>query len=242
VVAATTTRIIQFYILYYLNLSGQRRQTKDSFSKSHSINQEEWQMKPIVLTAGIVIMFLMLGAFSAQAAMVQSNIYDPIDNWTNPDDASDAGTKIKPSNLFGLYPELNFDLTLEGYTPGIGLTSATLLLDLADDAAYSSTAGAGVTIALQGGGSAMRQFVVQGDRDDYAIDISDKDILATLEASGSLNFTVGVSDAGDEQFGVDFVFYDAQMSAEAVPIPSALLLLGTGLLGLVGIRKRVNHQ
>jgi hypothetical protein len=197
-------------------------------------------MKRIVLTAGLVTMFLMLSLFPAQAALVQSDIYDPDDNYTSEDGY--RGTKIKPSNLS--YPELEFTLTLQGYTTGTALTDAWLVLDLGDEASFSSVPGALLTIKLTSAASETREFLVDGARTEYEIDISDANILTALMDSGFLDFTIGISTNPDlgssEPEPVDFMFYDAQMSAETVPIPSAFLLLGTGVAGLVGIRRRLN--
>lgn len=192
-------------------------------------------MKRVMLMAGVV-MCLMIFVFSAQAALVQSDVFDPADNWGY---WGNKGTKIKPS--CDDYPELDFDLALQEYTPGTPLTSAELKLDMADNRYYPTTAGGDVTLLLEGGNK-VKQFIVDGARKTYRIDISDTDILTELATNGSLELILGVNTNGIENGCVDYIFYNARMYAQTVPIPSAVLLLGTGLVGLVGIRRRSKNQ
>lgn len=186
-------------------------------------------MRRIILLTGVIAMILMAGGLPAQAALVVSDIFD--------NGAPVTGTKIKPTDPN--FPAINFELSLVDYTPGTPLTSAGLILDLADDSSYWTTAGAGVIITLQGD-DAVREFIVSGERSEYLIDISDPGILTEL-SSGSLSFTLGTTTDGNEKLNPDFIFYDAQINAEAVPIPPAMLLLGTGLIALVGIRRNFKN-
>ena len=65
------------------------------------------------------------------------------------------------------------------------------------------------------------------------------DILQSITADGTVVVEVDLYD------GVQLIdpdsFVQVTLTYDAVPIPSAILLLGGGLLGMLGIRRRFNH-
>ncbi len=71
---------------------------------------------------------------------------------------------------------------------------------------------------------------------DYIIDQWTWVDLAVLGPVIGLEFELSSSDVG--QWGMNTPAYFAMDSVSAVPIPGAVWLLGSGLLGLIGIRRR----
>ncbi len=135
-----------------------------------------------------------------------------------------------------------FDLTADGFDPATqNILSGTVTLNLLDDTDPGGGGGGGgggptagpVTVEfaqLTTGGVASDLFQVFDGA--TTLDVLS---LVTLNQDGTLEVTLEATTG-------DFIFVDATLNAvedhAAVPVPAAVWLFGSGLLGLVGVARR----
>ena len=95
-------------------------------------------------------------------------------------------------------------------------------------------------ILLKGNGwSASREFI-SWDNEDYTNEAASWDITAALD--GATGFQLGfwflaMEDDGWSSYGY-FGADNIEVTGNQVPVPAAVWLLGSGLLGLIGIRRK----
>ncbi len=132
-------------------------------------------------------------------------------------------------------------------TAGYAYTSA--LTDLAIDVANTSGQGLSFSFSYNVTLEAFTEALVAGDSAladagvDFLDDLGAVDILATVDAvdgstdSFALNgiFAFDLADGG---FNLITGTVDSSGEANAVPVPAAVWLFGSGLLGLVGVARR----
>jgi hypothetical protein len=84
----------------------------------------------------------------------------------------------------------------------------------------------------------LADFRFEDNSLDYIVDEWTWVDLTSLGDVIGLEFSLESSDAGD--WGMNTPAYFAMDDLNAVPVPAAVWLLGSGLLGLVGLRRRNN--
>ena len=172
-------------------------------------------------------MTLVFGMVGTASAIPYTDVYD----------AGPEGTEglYMSGSLFGPKDSIAwiFDITEDGFDPDIqDVTSAYIKLKFQDDG-YDYYEGALLVVG-------ENWFVWEVDTGGVSITIKS---LMTLSDTGTVNVTL-VCLAGD------FIFNGARLTAEGtepgaapVPEPSTVLLMGSGLLGLVGYsRKRFSKK
>jgi hypothetical protein len=183
-------------------------------------------MKHLMMLGSITMAILLLSGISAQAAMVYSDVHEE-----NPPILIQAGPGATTQ----------FTLALQDYAPGTDLNDANLVLNLADE----SGRGVGPTAVLS---TVETEFSTNVSvvpfpyRDstmppvyrDYTVSLDS--ILDYLEDDGTLTFLLRAEPRVPEDN--DFLFARAWIEADAVPIPPALLLMGSGLIALIGLQRR----
>ena len=136
---------------------------------------------------------------------------------TNGFSSTDALTNLEMSvtNFSGQALTFSFDYDI------IAIAAAT-----GDDAT------ANVLVELLGPGLGLLDLLAEASANSIFGPVSDSD-----NQSGSFNFTLG--DGNSQIFtSVAGGFVDSIGTADAVPVPAAVWLFGSGLLGLVGVARR----
>ncbi len=123
-----------------------------------------------------------------------------------------------------------FDITDDGFNPALeNITAATVSLDLRDDAGYFLSYDLIWEVAqLSTGNTVIDTWEVQTGTEVLTITS-----LTSLNNSGTLSMTL------EAVFG-DFYFDQATLNADAapeVPVPAAVWLFGSGLIGLAGVAR-----
>lgn len=123
-----------------------------------------------------------------------------------------------------------FDITDSGFIPGTQtITSASIDLELKDDPNDPNAQQFRLEFAqLTTGGTTSDVFQVVGGTTTLEV-LS----LVTLNLNGTLDVILTATQG-------DFLFIDATLNADhaVVPVPAAIWLFGSGLLGLVGMARR----
>jgi hypothetical protein len=114
----------------------------------------------------------------------------------------------------------------QGVTAGIQMNSLTIPLDSDVSFLYYSASGN----LLIGGSYIGTRFLAKSSNDFL--------IVFGLTNPAPTFGTMGYTREGFDDF---YITYTGQVTATAVPVPAAVWLLGSGLLGLVGINKRIRH-
>lgn len=116
-----------------------------------------------------------------------------------------------------------------------GALAADILFDtpatgfFADFYAAGNTSQLSMTLSFLGGGSTVLKVPGPGSGLESFGFWSTTDVITSIEFSNSLN----------DGFNMDNI---AGASSSAVPVPAAFWLLGSGLLGLIGVARRKKHN
>ena len=175
--------------------------------------------------ASIAGLLMLLGVGSAQAALVNFSITGTIDGADTPGPYGiSVGETITASGILdgsaiSTSPyTVYFDQSHSSNTMTIAVGS--LILDQTQDDSYA--AGGSPRLEFDSGGNLIGVNFSWGAIDGSSYDSA---VLGFIVNDASYNFATGSWDAGS-------------FSTTAVPVPAALWLFGSGLMGLAGIIRR----
>jgi len=148
-------------------------------------------------------------------------------------DVYDAGGVFLQSNFWGPNDSNSwvFDITDDGFDPSLeSITSATVSLDLRDDTGFKKYKADFFWewARLSAGGTVIDVWEV-----DTGTEVVTLTSFTELNTSGTLSMTL------EAKLG-DFYFDQATLNADAVsviPVPAAVWLFGSGLIGLAGFAR-----
>ena len=191
-------------------------------------------MKKIVMLL-VVLCFSLVIAEGASAALIVDQHQDLGGGWLNMGYAAPLGQEFVPdvSNLAAA--ELYISVNGGGTGPGVAL-------NVRKDNIYGTIVGTGSIDSATTGWNMI-------ELDSYAwLTVGDRYVLEFISSSPNgvttyrNNYDDGryIFQGTPTEYGYDLQFRTYYDDAAVVPIPGAVWLLGSGILGLVGLRKRKN--
>lgn len=184
------------------------------------------------------------------------------------EDGDLTGWTLSPANEASLYASVEsswevWDATLQdyrSYSAPQGITFAVLTAGSQTAGKYTVlsktfTVNAGETLALTGKAAFIGNDE-QPNNDDAFVRLSNgstsvdlwtssiavvddygvtdwQDWTTSLLSEGTYTLSFGVANQGDDQYGSDALF-----DVNPVPVPNAMLLMGSALVGLIGLRRK----